>query len=386
MAHKKQRGSSWWYVVKRKILPRPITLTFSSEAEGDEYVRRLEALLDRGIIPPEFAEKMVIRNTVGDLLRDYHAAVALADSDKPIVNLLIEEVGSVKLSEIGHDWVDGWITKMKQEQALSPSTLRKRVGSLARCFDWGGRKGIKELASNPLRNLPKRYSTYTATDSAALKVVGKEAKEDEVRDRRLQPGEENRIRAILAGEKPDDKQRPPTLKYRAALELIFDLALESAMRMREMFTLQLDQIDIDQATIWLDKTKNGDKRQVPLSSVARAAITRYLNQVKNGEHGMEGFDHAGSMLLPWYNPAASNPSREANRISAQLSAQFGRVFDLAGCFDLRFHDLRHEATSRLYERTNLSDLEIAKITGHKDPRMLMRYANLRASTLAARLW
>ncbi|MGS0893435.1 hypothetical protein ACVBGC_12960 [Burkholderia stagnalis] len=48
--------------------------------------------------------------------------------------------------------------------------------------------------------------------------------------------------------------------------------------------------------------------------------------------------------------------------------------------------MRHEATSRLYERTTLSDIQIAKITGHTDPKVLMRYANLRGSDLAARLW
>jgi integrase len=52
---------------------------------------------------------------------------------------------------------------------------------------------------------------------------------------------------------------------------------------------------------------------------------------------------------------------------------------------LRFHDLRHEATSRLYERTTLTDLQIAKITGHKTISMLARYANLRGSELALKL-
>jgi integrase len=59
---------------------------------------------------------------------------------------------------------------------------------------------------------------------------------------------------------------------------------------------------------------------------------------------------------------------------------------LAGAADLRFHDLRHEATCRLYEKTKLSDVQIARITGHKDIRMLRRYASLRGSDLAAHLW
>ncbi len=51
--------------------------------------------------------------------------------------------------------------------------------------------------------------------------------------------------------------------------------------------------------------------------------------------------------------------------------------------DLRFHDLRHEATSRLAEIFPMH--ELTKITGHKDPRMLMRYYHPRAKDLAKRL-
>ena len=72
------------------------------------------------------------------------------------------------------------------------------------------------------------------------------------RDRRLEETEEGAIRSVLT----DKNER-----------LLFDMALETAMRMREMFTLTVGQIDLKQRTIFLDKTKNGSKRQVPISSV-----------------------------------------------------------------------------------------------------------------------
>ena len=57
VATKRERNGKWEYVVKRaKLLPRPISLTFHDEAEGDAYVRRLEALLDRGIVPDEYRQ------------------------------------------------------------------------------------------------------------------------------------------------------------------------------------------------------------------------------------------------------------------------------------------------------------------------------------------
>jgi integrase len=156
------------------------------------------------------------------------------------------------------------------------------------------------------------------------------------------------------------------------------------MRLREMYTLTLDQVSISESTIYLEKTKNGHKRQVPLSSVAKAALNAYLDRVRNQTHGLEGFEHAGGRLLPFWNGDASPASLRLT--TTRLSAAWRSVSRLADCNDLRFHDLRHEATSRLYERTDLSDLEISKITGHKSMTMLARYANLRASSLAQRLW
>jgi integrase len=61
-----------------------------------------------------------------------------------------------------------------------------------------------------------------------------------------------------------------------------------------------------------------------------------------------------------------------------------RARDKAGISDLRFHDLRHEAISRFFEM-GLSVPEVALISGHKDPRMLFRYTQLRAENVAAKL-
>lgn len=58
MATKRKRGQAWQYVVKRAgLLARSLYLTFDEEAEGDAYVGRLEALLDRGVVPPKVVER-----------------------------------------------------------------------------------------------------------------------------------------------------------------------------------------------------------------------------------------------------------------------------------------------------------------------------------------
>ncbi|OYU43093.1 MAG: hypothetical protein CFE44_20300 [Burkholderiales bacterium PBB4] len=79
-----------------------------------------------------------------------------------------------------------------------------------------------------------------------------------------------------------------------------------------------------------------------------------------------------------------------NKKNRRKQQALGRSFRLL-CFtaqidDFKFHDLRHEATSRFFERTSLRDIEIASITGHSELKMLKRYANLRATDLAKRLW
>ncbi|WON83251.1 site-specific integrase [Chromobacterium haemolyticum] len=86
-------------------------------------------------------------------------------------------------------------------------------------------------------------------------------------------------------------------------------------------------------------------------------------QVDTGERGMAGWKFDGGRLLPWWN--GNDSPMALKQTTALLSRQYARIFEAARCVDFGFHDLRHEATSRIFERTKLSDLQIAKITGHK---------------------
>lgn len=354
MATKRRRGKTYHYTIRRKhLLPAPLYFSFDDEAEGDQYAARLEALLDQGIVPEAFRQPERIE-TIGDAIRAYEAAVAVKDHD--VLRVIDERHGKVRLSSCTYAWVENWITAMKRVNRLSPSRIRKFKGSLQRCLNWVQAKHPDILPTNPLTLLPRGYASYAASDG--------EGRRDIERDRRLEKGEEEAIRRILAGAKPEGRQRPLELHDQPALVLLFDLALETAMRLREMFTLDWYQVDLERKTIFLEKTKNGDKRQVPLSSVA----LRRLREEGPGD----------GPVFPWEGTL--------DQITSRLSRQWARIFDAAGCPDLRFHDLRHEATCRIYERTRLSDLKIALITGHKDLKMLKRYANLRASDLAEELW
>jgi integrase len=373
MATKRRRGNTWHYTIRRKdVLEKPLYLSFEDEAEGDEYVRRVEALLDRGVVPEEFQQKREVQALLREGVRRYLAAQHVSSDDRDLLEVVLARLPrELSLSAITFTWATSWVTSLKREQNLSPSTLRKHVGALARALDWLAAHG--DIPFNPLRMLPKGYATYTPDDALAVERIEGKVKGDVERDRRLEEGEEPAIRGILAGEKPEGRQRALELRDGPALRLLFDMALESAMRLREMFTLSVEQVDLPRRTIFLEKTKNGHKRQVPITSVLGSELVTYLG-------GLEGVER----LFPWWDGNLSKESLE--RTTSRLSRQFARIFDAAGCEDLRFHDLRHEATSRLFERTTLSDTEIMKITGHRSVTMLKRYANLRASNLADRLW
>jgi integrase len=347
----RQRGRTFHYVVRKKgVLPRPVYLTFDNREEGDAYVKHLEALLDKGIVPDAFREVKGKVSTISHAIAAYSDGRHIPESDQLLLAVLDKRVGNRSLVMVDYHWAEEWIAGMKAAE-LSPSTIRHYVGALARCLDWAAIKGF--IAQNPLRLLPKRYAS---------------GHKDEVeRDRRLSHEEEAEVKRILLGGKPKDRERPFELKHGEALMLLFILALETGMRMREIFTLSADQIDLDNRTIFLDKTKNGDKRQVPLTSVA-------LDALKDHKHD--------GLLFPWWD----GRQETLKSVTALLSQQFSRVFDAAGCGEFTFHGLRHEATCRFYERTRLTDVQIAKILGWRSLKVALRYSNLRASDLSASLW
>ena len=125
--------------------------------------------------------------------------------------------------------------------------------------------------------------------------------------------------------------------------------------------LSWSDVDLERRTATLRETKNGTTRTVPLSSAA-IAVLRQLASKRDGD----------------------GPVFEL-QVGRAVTHAFAKATEKAKIENLHFHDLRHEATSRLFERTDLRDIEIASITGHKTMEMLKRYAHLRASDLADRL-
>lgn len=127
------------------------------------------------------------------------------------------------------------------------------------------------------------------------------------------------------------------------------VALETAMRQGEILQLRWEHINLKTGIAHLPETKNGSKRDVPLSLKARDALIRM----------------------------GVRPNGQVFSYTAHgLKSTWRFMLQKLAIDDLHFHDLRHEATSRLFELGTLDMMEVAAITGHKSLSMLKRYTHL----------
>jgi integrase len=161
------------------------------------------------------------------------------------------------------------------------------------------------------------------------------------------------------------------------MALMFELALCTAMRLREIFTLTLDQIDVEWRTVFLKKTKNGWNRNVPLNSSAVELLSRSWPALEAAR--------TSPQLLPFWN--GNRKDHTLRQVSAELSAAFRKVFDSVGSFDLHFHDTRHEAVCRwvLEALVPLKDTFLSSAAGMTDAKTRDRYLSLLGHELAKML-
>lgn len=145
------------------------------------------------------------------------------------------------------------------------------------------------------------------------------------------------------------------------------VAIEVGPRLSEILKLTWDEIDFNRGVAFLGDTKDptgrGRNREVPLSDVTLEALSVLLEMRKDDDPKPFHYTDDGFRSC-WYE-----------------------ILSRAGIDhkSLHFHDLRHELTSRLFERDNLNIMEAATITGHKDPRMLMRYTHLKAADIRKKM-
>lgn len=380
---RKTPNGSWELCIQHKLLPSRTYRTFTTEAEAVEYCIEVHRWLASGVVPASLrdAPGVKVEPMLTVLIQQWRNAGHLSPTDDALLGWLLsdDKVKVVRLSGLTYQWAESWITDLKQRRFLAPSSIRQRVQALNKVLEWYLRSNPTTAQINPLRLLPRGYSVYTDTDAKVLQAKGQANRVDVVRDRRLLPGEVDRIRATIRGARPNGKERGVPLH--PGMPELFEVIIYTGLRLREAYTLMREDIDLSQMVIRAKTTKqrNGKVvyRLVPIRPELYPTLKAFL---KPG---------VGPLFSDIWNGDDALLTITSNR----LSARFAKVFELAPCDSLTEHDLRHEACCQWFELRDTNGNwvfraeEINKIMGWAHGSvMASRYASFRAEDLAQRLW
>lgn len=299
----RKRGDTWRVEVSRQGVRR--SATFPSKQAAVAWAARQESEIMGGI------RGEVPNLTVKELLTRYETEVSPAKKGARWEGVRLQAMGrdrlaQVKLRTLDAPHVADW--QRRRLQAVSSASVRRERNLLNNVFEIA-RKEWRWLRKNPFEGVrrPKdgKPRTRIATDAEVAKLI--------------------------------EKASP-------AMARTIAFALETGMRAGEIAALT----EIRGQVAYLADTKNGEAREVPLSS-------------KAAEAWGEGIElSAGS-----------------------ISALFAELCKTAGIVGLTFHDLRATAITRLSRK--LDALQLAKMIGHKNPKMLMIYYRESAADIAKRL-
>ena len=307
------RNGKWQARVRRKGFPTQ-TKTFSKKTDAQKWVRHVEVKIETRELLTAKPDYPTFRQAI----ERYSYEVSRFKKSHEVEKYRLAKLSELPWANITMDQIDGQhLSKLRlaRMSEVSPATVRKELYLISAIFE----AARKEWGLNALRN---PVSDIHVPSGANPKRT------------RIPPEKLLRVFKGLS----ESKHR--------YLPHIVTLALETGMRRGEIISLKWEQYARDEGIISLDETKNGYGRHVPLTRRAIEAI----------EHG-ESQDElifpvtANSVRLAWER------MKKKNKIEG-----------------IRFHDLRHEAISRMFD-SGMSAPEVASISGHKTTSMLFRYAH-----------
>lgn len=347
MATIRKKGDMQWHVqVRKKGFPTQ-TRTFLQKADAERWAKETEIAMERGLFFDRAASE---RTTVGGLVQKYREEVLPTKRGNHFgscLDVIEAEFGESAVARINSQSVAAWRDKMTKA-GFAASTIRKRLAVFSKLLDLGHSEWGVPLAGNP------------------IKIV-KKPPERNARERRLLGDEESRLLAAVSfGSRAGDLIR---------------LGLETGARLGELWALESQDIDLQRRVMRVrglsgEGSKNGEERDVPLSSAAVSVFKAMPRPLKGGRMfacwgSVQAAHHAWANLLA---RARRQYLSECEEVGAESDDRLT---------DLRFHDLRHEAASRLADK--LSVHELAKMLGWKSIQMAMRYYHPRAEDLARKL-
>lgn len=332
------------YLVQIRVAgAKTVSKVFSDHALavqfGDAKEREIRAAVERSHIPDprKFYKERFI--DVIDLFLKKDGITKKVRSNLAVIRRL---VGSVSMGEIKTRWVKEYIALVKMRKTYrgtpyTDATIAVHLSAMAKVYKWRAEDYDLDLIKLP-------FSTEHL-----------DAGWDVHRDRRLLVSEEASLISVME-----------KMKSAKEWKSLLSFALETGARQQEIIWATWSEVSFEKG-YWLipkSHTKTRKARAVPLTDKALEAL-----------HQMRG------------DKEPSPDSRIFDFLSTPSSAcsAFRKIVRTAGIKDFRFHDLRHEAISRMVLHwTRMTVFEIMLIVGHSSTEMLNRYANLRPDELVSK--
>ncbi len=325
MATLRQREVGWQALIRRKG-HEPVCKTFRTKQEAERWARSIEADMDKGIyVDTTLAEKTCFKELIERYMREVTPTMRSTKEDlirlnaicrHPICLLNMTLLTSTRLAEYRDE-------RLKQ---VSSGTVIREFAYFSSIINHARREwGIN--VANPVLLVKKPPSPQGRT-----RILN----------------EAEKIRLLNALE--------PINRRSILMKPLVEFALETAMRRGEMLGLKWKNVDMHRQIAFLELTKNGESRTVPLSTAAIAV----LQQLQRVDERVFPINHAA------------------------VSANFARARKRANLEDVHFHDLRHTAITMLSLKLP-NVLELAAVSGHKELRMLKRYHHPNPVELAKKL-
>lgn len=330
-----QRGKTFRLQYREKGFP-PISKTFDTKAEAEEEVERIKARRKLNI---EEQDKAAQKKTLVDLLDMYLKEITPTKKGSKREENRIAAMKSLKLSarflnNIRTPDISDYVQDRRKD-GVADATIRLEVMLLSAVFKYASQQR-KIKIDNPVTGM-------------------KLPKGSKSRDRRFRKNEADALYKALEAINPLHRH-------------LAEFAVETAMRQGEILALTwADVRENNTIRIVADKT-GGENYWMPISTRAAAILAALRPSGDDDE----------TFHLPVFNISQDRVSRAfAEACAAGRKAYETEIGKAAPSFlaDLRFHDLRHEATSRLFEKT-MSRAEVITITRHKTLAMLDRYTHL----------
>jgi integrase len=311
--------SSFWWI--NATLPNGQRIRQSAGTESREDAQALLAKLKLdayrghhfGIKPQRSWQEAAVRYL--ELKQSLRSFVDV----QRVLRLLDPYLGDVTLDRINGDMV--WrIVQGELKRGIKPATINRRLS----------------VVRNLLRMARDEWQWVDTIPK--IRMLGGEVE----RDRWLTRAEADRLIACCA----------------THLAALVRYALATGCRASEIAGLEWDRVDLSRNTAWLNQTKNGTPRGVPLNVDAVQVLREQL-----GKHPRFCFTHQGEPIR-WQ---LSNSGWQA-------------ALKRAGIKDFRFHDLRHTWAS-WHRQAGTSCDELKDLGGWKSRQMVDRYAKFATENL-----